>query len=113
MNKAALIVEDEPITLKAMKTVLQRKFDVIHTADNGKSGLEMFRNGNYSIVIADLSMPTLTGFEMIKQMRALNPDIAIIVCTAYRDEAINLKDCPILYKPIDVDVLFDEISKLL
>jgi DNA-binding response OmpR family regulator len=78
-----LIVEDEPGTLELLTAIITMKYPdlVLHTAANGKTGLELFKTYTPDIVMTDINMPEMCGAQMTESIRALKPDTRIIVLT--------------------------------
>ncbi len=80
-----LFVENDASTRALMLLLLQDYFDTIITAQDGLEGLHRFYEGNLDLIITDISMPQMDGVEMIQNIRENNPDIPIIVLSAYHD----------------------------
>jgi YesN/AraC family two-component response regulator len=78
-----LLVEDEKVTLELLTTILAKKFSgaALHTAINGKAGLELFKLHMPDIVITDINMPEMSGVELADKIRAIKPDTRFIVIT--------------------------------
>ncbi|MEA2050541.1 MAG: response regulator [Campylobacterota bacterium] len=91
--------------------------DVV-VASNGKEGLALFTSEEFDVVITDLSMPVMTGIEMIEEIRKLNNSIPIIVTTAFgsqNEEVIELTKIGMttyLMKPVDVRELITTIYEV-
>lgn len=81
MNKKILIVDDEKNIVDALESYLKSLGYQIITADNGKSGLAAFAEGNPDLVILDLMMPQLSGEEVCKRIRQVSR-VPIIMLTA-------------------------------
>jgi YesN/AraC family two-component response regulator len=79
-----LFVEDDKATLDIFATIIPVKYpDVtLHTANNGRAGLELFKTHMSDIVITDINMPEMGGVQMAEKIRAINPEAKIIVLTA-------------------------------
>ena len=116
-----LLVEDNKDAREAIYDLLHNYFDTIVTASNGKEGLESFKKQDFDLIISDIKMPVMNGIEMIREIRMLNPSIAIIVLTAHQEfdyifETINLSVDGYLLKPLDFTLfqrLIDRITKAL
>ena len=80
---SAFFVEDDTYARKAMEAILKNLFGSTVFADNGRSGLEVFESNHVDIVITDLWMPEMTGFEMIEIMKARKPELVVVVMSAY------------------------------
>ena len=119
-----LYVEDEivlrDITCKSLGSIIKE----IIVADNGKEGLDKFKEQNFDLIITDLAMPIMDGIEMIKNIRELDKKIPILVTTAFgsqNSEVSKLSEIGMsayIMKPIDVmklvqtiDELLDDVSK--
>ena len=87
-------------------------------AANGKEGLDKFNSDKFDIVITDLSMPVMTGSEMIKNIRKIDKDVPIIVTTAFgsqNEEVEQLKKIGMttyLMKPVDIRELINTIYEI-
>jgi len=113
-----LYVEDEQDTRERIGPLISNVFPLIdvYTADNGRNGLALFREKKPDIVFTDISMPVMTGIEMVKEIRAFDTAVQIIFITAHNDsahlmDAIKMGVTHYLQKPIDFDRLFEIISQ--
>ena len=95
-NETILFVEDEPTLLELVKLLLEAKGYRVLTATDGLGAVEVFRQhaGEISLVLTDLGLPKLDGWQAFLKMRELKPDVAAIVATWYldRQSADTLKD---------------------
>jgi len=89
-------------------------------AEDGKIGLELFKEHQNTIdlVITDVNMPNMNGLEMSKEIKAINPNIPIIVATAFSNseyllEAIELGVDKYVLKPINIKKLLDTMNQSL
>lgn len=80
-----LLVEDEKFTIDVYKKFVSRYFDHVFAAANGEEGFEVYKEHKPDIVVADIMMPVMDGLEMSGLIKALNPEVQIIVSTAYMD----------------------------
>jgi len=77
-------IEDEPEMIELVKLILTRKGYKVHGAQGGQQGLELIRQVKPNLVLLDLMMPDMDGWEVYQQMKA-DPDvkdIPVIVVTA-------------------------------
>ena len=121
MNKfkkidSILYVEDEKAIQEELSDVLQYFCEELFLANNGENGLELYKKHNPSLIITDIQMPIMSGIELSKAIKELNPDVPIIFTTAFTDskymhEAISLQADGYVVKPIDLDLLEDTIHK--
>jgi len=86
-----LLVEDNRVNQKIAGAMLTKLgFDVV-TADNGNQGLSAFKNNHFSLIIMDIQMPEMDGFECALKIREIDPNIPIIALTANSSEDIRSK----------------------
>jgi len=112
-DKRILIVEDDNIARDVLDLTLRKYFKEIITAVNGKEGLELAEQFSPDLIIADLAMPVLDGFFMLKELEKRLPETPVMVVTAYREEAAAIEGYTVLHKPVDRRELLDNISRLL
>ena len=112
-----LYVEDEPVARNLIQKVISRKFPTmkIHSAEDGKAGLELFKKISPDIVLTDINMPMLNGIQMISEIRKLNPKTEIIIITChekecYESDCVKIGISQYLNKPIQCEVLFNAIE---
>ena len=83
-----LVVDDELPILEWLKFTIEKELGDtanVVTAKNGLDAWDKFKNHSFDIVFTDIKMPKSDGFELIKRIRSLNPDIYIVVLTSYND----------------------------
>lgn len=112
-----LFVEDnEPLRVlfeRRLSKIVQRFL----SAQNGLGGIEQYHKHKPDLIITDISMPKMSGLEMVKKIKMYDPDIPVIVMSAYSIkeyflEAINLGVNGYLVKPVDPKRLFVLIEEL-
>jgi YesN/AraC family two-component response regulator len=79
-----LLVEDEQDTLELFTNIITMKYPdvVLHSAINGRTGLELFKTHTPDIVMTDINMPEMNGVQLVDKIKAIKPDVMIIVLTA-------------------------------
>ncbi len=80
-----LIVEDEPKTGAYLKLGLTQAGFTVHVAEDGWEGLRLARTQEYDLVVLDVMLPGLDGWEVIRGIRLANKDVPVLFLTA-RDE---------------------------
>jgi DNA-binding NarL/FixJ family response regulator len=113
-----LIVDDEPdlrVLLRSMLSIDQR-VEVTGEAGDGGEGLAMFEALRPDVLILDQRMPELTGLEVAERVLAGNPEQAIILMSAYLDDAIRAEAAAmgirgVIGKPQNIDTIVDEIIR--
>lgn len=111
-----LLIDDEPNQITSIKSFLKRRDYSIYTANSGNEGLRILRENRIDMVLTDFRMPDITGLEVVKSVRQFNPEIPVIVITAFSDtkDAVQvMKEGAFDYlsKPIDLDELEILIQK--
>lgn len=86
-----LVIEDDPLIRETLEYSLKGAgFDVV-TAENGIEGLAKIKEDKPDLVLLDLLMPEIDGFEVSKRIRAFDENIPIIMITALEDQRSKLK----------------------
>ena len=85
-----LFVEDHPVTIKGFTYMLNQvdRFELLGVAQNGVQALELLETLFPDIVITDLSMPVMSGFDLIPKLSSKFPKIRTIVFSQYFEEGI-------------------------
>ncbi|MCV6607057.1 MAG: GGDEF domain-containing response regulator, partial [Campylobacterales bacterium] len=107
-----LFIEDDSDTRNNMLSLLESFFFKVDTAEDGSEGLKKYnqffnKNGYfYDIVITDLEMPKINGFDLVNKLKSINPELHAIISSAYSDinnlkEAINIGVDGFLEKPFN------------
>ncbi len=114
-TKRVLLVDDERAFVRGISAYLRTQggFDVV-TAVNGLQALEILGEQAIDVVVTDLEMPLMNGFELLAQMRDSYPKLPVIVMTAYStpetlERMASIGAIPCLEKPL---VLEDFVSEL-
>ncbi len=85
-----LMVDDEPVILESTATILAGLGFSVVTAVDGQEALEKFEadQDGFDLVLMDFTMPRLNGHEAFERMRALRPDVPVILCSGYSEQDI-------------------------
>ncbi|MCK4794744.1 MAG: response regulator [Desulfobacteraceae bacterium] len=88
MNKTVLICDDEPYILESVKHVVQKEGYRVVTAEDGNRSLELARKEKPDLIILDVMMPGITGYEVCKILKdnEETKDIFIVLLTARGQE---------------------------
>ena len=107
MRYRALIVEDDPAIRKLVEKLLVRKGIEIDTAHDGRQAIEKIRTGAYNVLILDLMIPEVNGFEVIDYVKKNKIHLPIVVVSAVSHQALTKLDLDVvklvISKPFDVD----------
>lgn len=113
-----LCVEDDPVNRELLSIMISQKFPGIelHSAEDGRTGLELYQEQKPDIVITDIRMPLLDGIQMSGKIKAINPETIIIVISAYSDTSYMLDAIEIgvnyyVMKPLDHQRFISVIEK--
>jgi CheY-like chemotaxis protein len=117
VSKKILIVEDEPMSIMVLEKILKPyQFQLIVAVD-GIDAVSQFQQSAIDLVVMDLYMPKMDGFEASKQIKKLSPDTPIIVISSTVIEEHKLRDDIgidyLLRKPLDITKFQDFIHMLL
>lgn len=80
-DKILLVEDDSTLSFIVQDALTREGFDVI-CASNGESGLKMFKDTNPNIIVADVMMPRMDGFEMVRIIRLTSPAVPVLFLTA-------------------------------
>jgi DNA-binding NtrC family response regulator len=120
-NKSILAVDDELDIVNLMKQSLDMSGFKVRTLTNALAALEHFKSNSryYDIVISDIRMPGMNGYEFIKHVKNINPKVKAVLMSAFEindKEFHNLlpdiKVDAFLQKPFRIQQLKDTIDKI-
>lgn len=119
--KNILLVDDEKPFLLSLSEALEFAGDVkVQTAENGREALESLQKGliNPDLLVTDLKMPEMDGYELLERARKIHPDLPVIVLTACMDDDSEerLKQLGVaayIEKPLDFEQLSGKIFAIL
>jgi DNA-binding NtrC family response regulator len=83
MTATILIAEDEALLRKILAGLLEAEGYRIVTAETGREALDRFAEGRVDLVITDIRMPELDGIELLDRLKSVDPDVLVIVMTAF------------------------------
>ncbi|HVM94825.1 MAG TPA: sigma-54 dependent transcriptional regulator [Candidatus Acidoferrales bacterium] len=110
MNGRVLVVDDEKAMVLALKALLSKEGYHVETANSGEEAVRRMETGDFHVVVSDLSMSGMSGMQVLERARAIDPDLAVIMITAYGSEktavqAMKLGAADYVPKPFDNDEL--------
>ena len=105
-----LVVDDEAEIRSLLAAVLQSKGYEVATAEDGAAALQAVPRERPAVILMDLSMPRMNGMDALPEIKRLDPDLPVIICTAHADlatavRAMKLGAYDYLTKPFDVELL--------
>jgi two-component system response regulator HydG len=118
MKPKILVVDDEPVHLKMLDTVLSSEGYDIQEADDGETAIAAVEEQFYDLILMDIRMARVGGIEALKRIKELSPGIPVIIMTAYASvstavEALKSGAYDYLIKPLDIEELKILISNAL
>lgn len=114
-----LVAEDEYINRAYLNIILRKHNYNVIEAENGSIAFEIFKSGKkIDLVIMDLKMPVMDGWEATRLIRQHNPDVRIIIISAYalngeKQAALDAGADMVLPKPVKPDKLLSAINRYL
>jgi CheY-like chemotaxis protein len=111
-----LIAEDDDVLRKLLAAIATRCGCSAETAADGWDAVEWLKSGTFDVVILDLMMPRMSGYDVIPHLRSLMPRPAVLVLTAMTGERFLELDADvvtaIMHKPFDTDFFADMLTTL-
>ena len=112
-----LLIDDEEAQLKSIKSFLARRNYEVFTAGTGQIGYEIVQKNTIDLVITDSRMPEWSGLEVLRKIKELNPDIDVVMMTAYGtiEDAVEIMKegaYDYLSKPVDLDELENMVKRV-
>ena len=112
-----LIIEDSQSQRDLLRDFLAQKGHTVDAAENGEKGIKAVQSGHFDLILLDYKMPGMDGMEVLRQIKAINPEIDVVIITAYStiETAVGaMKAGAIDYitKPIELDALLILIDRI-
>jgi two-component system sensor histidine kinase/response regulator len=82
-NNVIFVIDDDEIIRLSCEQILQKSGYKVETFGNGHKGIERLKEVRPPLLVVDIKMPELDGFEVIKRVRKFDPDVVIVVITGY------------------------------
>ena len=113
-----LLVEDEESLARGLVYNLTEESYKVDWAENGKLGLEMFLSNHYDLVVLDIMLPYLDGFEVAEKIRETDPQMPILMLTARANAVDKIKGLELgaddyMTKPFNLDELLLRVKGML
>jgi two-component system cell cycle response regulator DivK len=113
-----LVVEDEPNNMKLMSFIIKKFGHEPVEAFTGVQGIEKAQSSNADVILMDIKLPDMDGFEVTEKIREMDMKVPIIAITSYSmDENLEAMDkagfngC--IEKPINPMTILDEINRII
>ena len=112
----ALVVEDDPAIRKLVEKLLLRRGIAIDTAHDGKDAIAKIEHNGYSVIVLDLMLPEVNGYEVIAYIKSRGLPVPVVVVSAVSQQALKNLDydvvSAVISKPFDVHEFTTRIAEL-
>lgn len=113
-----LVVDDEPMNVHILKRLLERVGHEICTAYNGREALDAISENHFDLILLDIMMPQVDGFEVLDELQQQKSQIPVIMVSALNDydtinKAHSMGACDFLTKPVKPATIYSAVEKQL
>ena len=116
----AMLVDDEYMILEGLKQIIswnELGFEVVKTAKRGQEALDYLKENDIDLLITDVTMPKMTGIELVREIRKFKPDLSIIILSGYQEfsyvkQGLELGVKGYLVKPVNKDELEQKVIQI-
>jgi CheY-like chemotaxis protein len=114
-----LVAEDEPLAAMVVEEILLEHGHEVMLVPDGAAAIEMARTQPFDVLVTDLAMPRLPGWELIPHLRAGRPNLPVVVMTGFLPPGVDsvLEHCGpgpmvLLRKPFDLEALVTAVAQV-
>ena len=117
-NSKILVVDDDPFVLESVSTILRDHRYSVVSCSHAREATDLVRRNNIDVVLTDVKMPDVSGLELLDTIHRFNPQLPVILMTAYADlnvavDAVKKGAFDFIIKPYHPDYLIHSIKKSL
>jgi len=110
-----LLVDDDPEIIEVLGLTLEHLGHRVTGITNGRKAIEAFKKGNYDLVITDLGMPDVSGWDIARAVKKLKPDVPVLLITGWgmqikKEQLVGVDG--VVSKPFGRDVLSAKIAEV-
>ena len=114
-DKTILIVEDEELNYRVLNSFFSRTKANILRATNGANAIDLFKSQKIDLVLMDIQMPIMDGYDATKEIKKLNNRIPVIVQTSFamegeKEKCLKAGCDDFITKPLDINILTEKIN---
>ncbi|MDK2798571.1 MAG: two-component system, chemotaxis family, chemotaxis protein CheY [Clostridiales bacterium] len=119
MAKRILIVDDAAFMRMMIKDILSKNgYEVVGEAENGAKAIEKYNELTPDLIIMDITMPEVDGIQAVKEIKKINGDAKIIMCSAMGQQAMVIESIQagakdFIVKPFQAERVLEAIKKVL
>ncbi|OQY48514.1 MAG: hypothetical protein B6240_04645 [Desulfobacteraceae bacterium 4572_87] len=111
-----LVIDDEEVICDACELILSEEGHTVTSRNNGRSGVDAIREGDYDILLLDMKLPDFDGMDILKVVRKEKPELCTIIMTGYSSisnavDAMRKGADNYLAKPFTEDELLQAIEE--
>jgi CheY-like chemotaxis protein len=114
-----LLAEDEILAALVLEDALSEEGHSVLLARDGEEALRLAETHGFDVLVTDLAMPRVTGWDLVPQLRASRPDLPVVVMTGYLPPGSEGKlfsglqqQMRVLFKPFELDSLLRAIAEV-
>ncbi len=112
-----LVVDDYFADRETLKTILEERGYRVVTAETGAEALARVKEKHFDIIFLDIKLPDVDGAQVFEQVKAIDPEVAVIMMTGYSEEelvrrAISDGTYTCIHKPLDIDKVLALVSEI-
>jgi PAS domain S-box-containing protein len=112
-----LVIDDEPVVRQTVVDMLQSVGHVVTAAAGGAEGLQVLQQHAVDLVLTDLGMPGMSGWDVVRAVKKTTPNVPVILLTGWGEQAASVLEQPgladrIVGKPVRLDELLTTIHEL-
>ena len=113
-----LVVDDESVIREGLTRILEGDSLTVETAKNGHAAIELLQQNDFDLIITDLKMPGMNGFEVLNAVKVLQPDTPVIMITGFATvetavEAMKSGTVDYIVKPFTPDQILEKVHRAL
>ncbi|RCK77770.1 MAG: Response regulator of zinc sigma-54-dependent two-component system [Ignavibacteriae bacterium] len=113
-----LLIDDDELQLAMQRAILTAEGHTVFTTADGPHGIEIFKSRPIDLVLLDVGIPSMSGFEVLKELKNINPEIKVIIITAYpsiESAKLSMKynADDYIQKPFEVEYYLERIKNAL
>jgi two-component system chemotaxis response regulator CheY len=119
MANGILVVDDAAFMRMMIKDVLTKNgYEILGEAENGQKAIEKFKELNPDLVIMDITMPEVDGIQAVKEIKKIDANAKIIMCSAMGQQAMGIESIQagardFIVKPFQADRVVEAVKKVI